>query len=177
MASRTDPENLDTPRSFGTRHRLALLLVVVVLLGSVALRAFAGDRAQPADPNSPAGLGAASSLVEGGAVAEPEPSDKLFAALPYLTEGSFFALIGFALGYASKKVVKVGLIVLALVFVALQGLVWADVAQVDWGGAAEKLNTLIFNMREDTSLGQWLRARVPSLGGLLAGYVLGFRRG
>ncbi|MBI1381610.1 MAG: hypothetical protein GC161_11050 [Planctomycetaceae bacterium] len=173
MANSTESADPTPKRSFGTRHRLALLLVVVVLLGSVALRAFAGEKAQPADP---ATLGAAS-LTAGGTAAEPETSDKLFAALPYLTEGSFFALIGFALGYASKKVVKVGLIVVALVFVALQGLVWADVAQVDWGAAVEKLNTLIFNVREDTSVGEWLRARVPSLGGLLAGYVLGFRRG
>lgn len=173
MATSTDPADPAPKRSFGTRHRLALLLVVVVLVGSVALRAFAGEKAQPADP---AAMGAAS-LTAGGAAAEPETSDKLFAALPYLTEGSFFALIGFALGYASKKVVKVGLIVVALVFVALQGLVWADVAQVDWGAAVEKLNALIFNVREDTSVGEWLRARVPSLGGLLAGYVLGFRRG
>lgn len=176
MATSTESADPAPKRSFGTRHRLALLLVVVVLVGSVVLRAFAGDKAQPADPSDPAAMGAAS-LTAGGAAAEPETSDKLFAALPYLTEGSFFALIGFALGYASKKVVKVGLIVLALVFVALQGLVWADVAQVDWGAAVEKLNALIFNVREDTSVGEWLRARVPSLGGLLAGYVLGFRRG
>ncbi len=163
-------------RGFGTRHKLALALVLLVLVGSVVARAVAGERAQP--DAAPASVGAMGSLAaDGGVQADPTGSDKLFAALPALTEGSFFALIGFALGYASKKFVKVGLIVIALVLVALQGLVWADVAQVDWGIALEKLNALIFNVREDTSLGEWLRARIPSAGGLIAGYILGFRRG
>ena len=60
----------------------------------------------------------------------PEPS-QIERAIPYLTEGSFFALIGFALGYASRKVVKVGLILLALVFAGLQGLSYLEVIHIE----------------------------------------------
>ena len=54
-------------------------------------------------------IAAASSLVAPGAqsTAEAEPGT-LEAFLPYLTEGSFFALMGFAVGYATlRSIVRV----------------------------------------------------------------------
>ncbi len=97
--------------------------------------------------------------------------------LPFLTEGTFFALIGFALGYASRKVVKVGLIFVAIFFAGLQGLVYAGVADVNWGLAVELLNDLILNIQEDQTFTQVLTAKLPTAGGLIAGYLLGSRRG
>jgi len=96
---------------------------------------------------------------------------------PYVTEGSFFGLIGFALGYASRKFVKLGLILLALFFVALQALVWTGTVSVDWQGIIGKLNELVFNLKQDQSMTQFLTRRIPSGGGLLAGYLFGFQRG
>ena len=113
----------------------------------------------------------------GVASAAAEDAGGLESLLPYLTEGTFFALIGFALGYASKKVVKVGLIFIAIFFAGLQGMVYAGVADVDWGAAIDLLNNLILNIQEDQTFTEILKAKIPTAGGLTAGYLLGFRRG
>lgn len=167
-------------RGFSLRHKLVLALLVLVALGSVAARAWIGEPAQPEARQS----SLVTSLVGGGASTASGPStpdggERPGAAktLPYLTEGSFFALLGFALGYASRKAVKLLLILLALAFVGLQGLIFAGVAQVDWGLLVEKLNALVLNVREGTTVTDWLADRLPSAGGLVAGYLLGFRRG
>lgn len=166
-------------RGFSTRHRIALLLIVVVALGSMALRASVGEPAQPeARQQSLVTSLVAKDPTQSPPATQAEPATSDAAkTLPYVTEGSFFALIGFALGYASRKAVKLLMILVALLFLGLQGLVFAGVAQVDWGMLVERVNTLVLNVREGTSLTEWLADRVPSAGGLVAGYLLGFRRG
>ena len=150
-----------------------IVLLVLALLGSVAGRWYYA-RGKSSSAGTP---GVGNSLVEGaGATAAEEPSGAQ-RALPYVTEGSLFGLIGFALGYASRKFVKVGLIVLALFFVGLQALVWTGSVSVDWGGLAGKLNTLVFNLKENESVLQFVTRRIPSGASLLAGYALGFQRG
>jgi uncharacterized membrane protein (Fun14 family) len=51
------------------------------------------------------------------------------------------------------------------------------VEQVDWPAAIEKLNALILNLKQDQSMSQWLTAKLPTGGALLAGYLLGLKRG
>lgn len=170
-------------------QRLALLGLAGVLVLSATLRAVlgaGGDDPSPAAGGS--GPSAANGLVSSappsggqpGAGGEletaPEPGS-IEAFLPFFTEASFFALIGFALGYATRKVVKLALIVVAVFFAGLQGLVYAGVAEVDWGQAIELLNGLILNVKQDQTLTEILKAKVPAFGGLLGGYLLGFRRG
>src|SRR5262245_16846786 len=92
-------------------------LLVAALLGSVGRRYLHRSKAQGGTPAGATGL-----VADGGkGQTEPTPVER---ALPYVTEGSLFGLIGFALGYASRKFVKLGLIVLALFFVGLQALAW-----------------------------------------------------
>lgn len=151
-----------------------LVVLVVVLLGSIGLR-FYREKQRGSTSGLPAG---AHALVSDGHEApSDEPVTPLERSLPYLTEGSLFALIGFALGYATRKFVKVGLILLAFFFVGLQALVWTGTVSVDWSGILGKLNALLFNLRENESMTQFLTRRVPSAGGMLAGYLLGFHRG
>ena len=40
-----------------------------------------------------------------------------------------------------------------------------------------KLNALLFNLQENETMTQFLARRVPSAGGMLAGYLVGFQRG
>ncbi len=188
MAEEHKPTAADkpaAPRAPATRrHRWAFLALAAILLISVVVRAFTGAGTPPPEAaRAPLGLQSQGQGFFPGlppateAAPEAEPQTGLLAALPYLTEGSFFALIGFALGYASKLVLKLGLVLVALLFLAVQGMVWAEVATVDWGLLIEKLNTLIFNVGGAESAREWLEARVPSAGGFLAGYLLGLRRG
>lgn len=182
-------------QGLGGVQRLLLFAIVGVLVLSVVARAFvgAGSSSDP-DPSGmePAPAGA-SGLVSGGpglglpgpdgtpgtgvqGEAAPEPGS-LEALLPFFTETSFFALIGFALGYATRKVVKVLLIVVAVFFAGLQAMVYAGVAEVDWGQAIELLNGLILNVQQEQTLTEILKAKVPAFGGLAGGYLVGFRRG
>lgn len=98
-------------------------------------------------------------------------------AMPYVTEGSFFALVGFALGYASRKVVKLLLLLLAGFFVLVQGLSYAEVVSVDWNRAVEVLNDLVLNLKENQTITEVLKDRIPTAGALTTGFALGYRKG
>ncbi|MFH0947276.1 MAG: FUN14 domain-containing protein [Planctomycetota bacterium] len=166
---------------------IALILLATVAAGSVGIRAFKESRESGSGPatSSPGALG-----VHSMAPDQPVPSPELgidpdqggeqttaSEVMPYVTEGSFFALIGFALGYLSRKVVKLGLILLAVLFLAVQGLSYAEVVSVDWDRALQLVNDLVLNLKENQTVTEVLKDRLPSAGGLVAGYALGFRKG
>jgi uncharacterized membrane protein (Fun14 family) len=141
-------------------------------------RGWIGSGAAEPGSSGARSLGGAS-LTSGGSAPAAAPAPGSFEALlPVFTEASFFGLIGFALGYLSRMVFKVALIFIALFFLGLQGLVhFGVVEQVDWPAAIDKLNALILNLKQDQTLSQWLTAKLPTGGGLLAGYLLGLKRG
>jgi len=203
----TDPKDShERSKRPGGFRRFAFLALCGLVIASIAARAFIGS-SEPETKTTPAAVTsttgktsselAADSLVSGepsfpgfpgttttpegepdttggAATSEPSTAETL---LPYVTEGSFFALIGFALGYASKKVLKLGLIVLAVFFVALQGLSYLEVITIDWKRAIDVVNDLILNLNENQTILDFVKDRVPTLGGFGAGYLLGFRRG
>ena len=150
-----------------------LALLVLASLGSVGLRVYKTSEEKGATTGVPA---ASHGLTQDGAKPAPGAPTPLERSLPYVTEASLFGLIGFALGFATRKFVKVGLVLLALFFVGLQALVWTGTASVDWGGLIGRLNDWIFNLKENESMAQFLTRRIPSGGAMLAGYLLGFQR-
>lgn len=154
-------------------QKTVLLLLVFALAGSIALRAARGPSAG-GEPSSP---GNARSLVAAPGEQAAEDAPALERALPWITEGSLFALIGFALGYATRKVFKLALLVIAVAFLAVQALVHFGVLEVGWGGVVDALNRVVLNLKADESVTGFLTRRVPSAGALLAGVVIGFRRG
>ncbi len=165
--------------------------LLVLTAGSVAVRAAIGDGEESASVVKVDGVegGKAKSFFpdlpdeaspSSGAAPSPESSPEsspVADALPYVTEGSFFAMIGFALGYASRKVLKLLMIVAAGFFLVLQGMSYADVVTVDWGKAVDLVNDLVLNLKENDTIGQVLKDRIPTAGALVTGYVLGFRKG
>lgn len=190
-----EPE--ERPRGLSRFQRVALAGLSLLLVVSIGARwALAGDA--PAEGEgvaltesgnsgagsaSPGALGLRDSSSQGGgagpSTGEPAPAeaDSFESLLPYFTEGSFFALIGFAVGYASRKFVKVGLIALGVFFVGLQALSYADVVAVDWERAVDLANRLVLNLKENQTFSEVLKDKVPTVGALTAGYFLGFRRG
>ncbi|MSR62801.1 MAG: hypothetical protein EXS08_10200 [Planctomycetes bacterium] len=158
-----------------TRLQLALLaLLVLALLASVGYRAYTRTHADGRATKPAGATGLVTDPARGG---ETPAATQLERSLPYVTEGSFFGLIGFALGYASRKFVKLGLILVALFFVGLQALAWTGTVSVDWSGMLGKLNALLFNLQENESMTQFLTRRIPSAGGMAVGYLIGFQRG
>lgn len=153
---------------------IALTVIVLVTVAAVGARIVLAADADPT-PASPGLTTLSATTTSPDATgAEPSPVEE---ALPYVTEGGFFAIVGFALGYASRKLLKLALILLALVFVAIQGLSAAEVLTVDWDAAVALANEAVLNVKQDQSWTEWLKARLPTTGGLVAGYALGFRRG
>ena len=111
--------------------------------------------------------------------APPSPPDPPAPPGPrtYFSEASFFGLIGFAVGYAGRKFVKLAMILLAVFFVLLQVMIYSDVATVDWGRVIDLVNTLILNLKENQTLSAILLDKVPTTGAFVGGVVLGFRKG
>ncbi len=154
---------------------IALVVLGLTCVGSIGARYALADPDPEPDTSSPGAL--ASGLVgDLGLDAAKEPG-AVEQALPYVSEGSFFALIGFALGYLSRKLVKIGLIVLAVVFLAVQGLSFGGVISVDWDKLLALANDLVLNVKSNQSLSEMVKHKLPSAGGLALGYVLGFRKG
>ncbi len=173
------PESADAGMS--SFQKSVLVVICLVLFGSVGARAWFSSQ-EPARQAASAGSTVGGQAFLPGTTGGTESSeaaedDSLQDALPAVTEGSLFALIGFALGYTTRKIVKVGLILIALGFVGVQLLVHFGVVEVDWNGLVERLNAWVMNVREGGTVQELLTDRIPSAGGLGAGYLLGFRRG
>ena len=162
-------------------HKAVLALIALVLMGSIGLRVWSAVDSPAGRSAPPGALSTGQSFTadgedatSGGAAQETGWK----ATLPAVTEGSFFALIGFALGYTTRKLFKIGLVLLALGFVALQALVHFGAVEVNWSAAVAKLNELVLNVREQGgSIRELLSDRVPAVGGMATGYFLGLRRG
>ena len=163
------------------------VVLAVVFAGSVGFRHVVADEPAPTTTTTKS----APSSVSGGSsfapisttpstktVTETENTDSFIAkSLPFVTEASFFGLIGFALGYFSRKVVKLMLIVMAILFIAMQVLSYIDVVQINWQKLIDVINGMILNLKENDSISAVLKDRIPTAGALVAGYFLGFRKG
>lgn len=94
---------------------------------------------------------------------------------PFVGTLGFGGLMGYAVGYAAKKVSKLALIGMGVLFFLIQYLVYKGFATVDWakvaaaGGHAAKGGSLLFwkIVTHNVSLGA----------GFIAGIILGFKRG
>ena len=174
-------------------QKTILYALVLFFVGSLAARAALGGDSPGSEPSPGSGRTALAPGAEqaggksflpgleealGGTAEAPAESGSIEALLPVFTEASFFGLIGFALGYASRKILKLGLIFLAVFFVGVQGLVHAEIIQeVDWPKAVDYVNNFILNLKENNTFSDWLTDRVPTAGSLIGGYVFGLRRG
>ena len=165
-------------------QKAGLGVILAIFFCSLTARAFVGSGSDSSTSTSTGsvsqgealGLVAPGSNAETSALANPDPGS-LESLLPYFSEGSFFGLIGFAVGYASRKVVKLILIFIAILFVALQLLVYGEIATIDWGRFVDVINGLILNLRENETLTEVLKNKIPTTGAFLGGLAIGFRRG
>ncbi len=155
-------------------QRATLWILALVLVGSVAARAVLARNA-PAPSGAPgqAGSSFTAQAERSGA------KDGAFAfedLLPFATEASLFALIGFALGFTTRRLFKLLLILIALAFVIVQGLAYAGWIEVDWGVVQQRINEWVLNLKRDQTVTKILTYRLPSLGALGAGWLVGLRR-
>lgn len=94
--------------------------------------------------------------------------------LPDLSVG---ALLGFATGVAVKFVGRIALIVVGLLFIAVQLLAWTGIITVDWL-KLQSLTEPILQRGKESGVPWVLRmltANIPFAGAFLAGLLLGLR--
>lgn len=169
-------------RGLGRRGYAGLILVGVLVVSVAARALFFGGSGEQGPSSGSSSTLAPTGLVPGepgsGSGGESVPAEsRARETVPIVTEAAFFGVIGFAVGYASRKAVKVGLFVLALLFVGLQVLSHLGILTIDWNRALEVTNQLVFNVKEGQTFTEVMKDRIPSVGALVAGYFLGFRRG
>ena len=59
----------------------------------------------------------------------------------------------------------------------LQVLAYMNVVDIDWGRGIELVNKFVLNIQEGDSVKKVITDKLPTAGGLAAGYFLGFRKG
>jgi uncharacterized membrane protein (Fun14 family) len=155
-------------------QKAVLVLLALILVASVAARMLVGQPSQPASSPTPDG---ARSFATENAAQDPPPAEGWQAILPVITEASLFGLIGFALGYTSRKALKLLLILIAVAFVVVQILVARGDLTVDWGGVVRGAQGWILNLQADVPITEFLKDRIPTVVAFVACWLVGFRRG
>lgn len=155
-------------------QKVVLAAVGVTLVASVAARMLLHRPSHPASNPMPEG---ARGFAADTASKSPEQADWLASVLPVVTEASLFGLIGFALGYTTRKAFKLLLILIAVAFVVVQVLVARGELHVDWGGAVRAIQAWVLNLRADVPITEFLKTRVPTVIAFVTCWFLGFRRG
>jgi len=155
-------------------QKAVLVLVVLILVASVAARMLIGEPSQPASNPMP---DSARSFATETAAKGPAPAEGWQALLPVITEASLFGLIGFALGYTSRKALKLLLLLIAIAFVVVQILVARGDLTVDWGGVVRASQAWILNLQADVPITEFLETRIPTAIAFVVCWFVGFRRG
>lgn len=176
----------DDEKTGGGFRALLGVVIAVVAVGSAGMRWAQGDDA-PKEPTAATSgtvrMPAGGSGFDVGGPTRPENrerdagDDPLDDALPIVTEASFFGMLGFALGYFAKKVVKLALLFTGMLAFLLMGLQYFDIITIDWSRAHQLFNDVVLNIKENQSISDFMKDRLPGAGGLVGGYVIGFRKG
>ncbi|MCB1622303.1 MAG: hypothetical protein KDI44_16370 [Thiothrix sp.] len=92
-----------------------------------------------------------------------------------LTMG-FSAIVGYTMGFAAKKSLKILMFVAGLFLTGLFGLAWVGLIQIDMDGLRNAFETLQAAAREGANayLG-WLVGQLPSAGSFTAAFVAAFK--
>ena len=82
---------------------------------------------------------------------------------------------GFFVGYALKKILKVALIIVAVVF-SMIFLAYTNVIDVDYGGLSELASSFVNAINPALNLLTPLLAHIPFMVSFIIGIILGLRR-
>jgi uncharacterized membrane protein (Fun14 family) len=162
------------PSPITSLKKLVFLGLVTVFVVSVVLRMLVVDR-HSTKPNPLPDT--ARSFAGRVADEHPRETGALETLLPYVTEASLFGLIGFALGYTSRKVFKLALLLIALVFVTVHVLAAMEKIEVDWSRIVHAVDGWILNLNFGATMPEFLKHRIPTLVAFGVGYLFGLKKG
>ena len=171
--------------------KVVLTAFVFLFLAGIALRAYAHfkgpegdasgsvvtDQRNLAEPGSAGGAGFVSTRggPEGEAPEGGGPAAESWS--PVLMKGSMCFLVGFSVGYALRTFFKVSAVVLGLVCLAIFGLSYAGLVQVDWASLEGHFDQIVGKIQEQAGgFKEFITGSLPSAGLASAGLVTGFKR-
>ncbi|MDM7275831.1 MAG: FUN14 domain-containing protein [Thermoprotei archaeon] len=87
-------------------------------------------------------------------------------------------ILGFAAGYAVKKMVKIAILILGLLTVGLLILSYYGIISVNWDKLALIVERVISGAQATTaSMQAFILASIPFAGAFTAGFIIGFKYG
>lgn len=161
-------EEPSSERSLSRGKKILIGTGVAVVLGGIAISMTSGGGGGGAAP------GGANMLVPGASSSEAVSEDVWG---PLLVKGGSSLLIGFAVGYMARFFVKMLLLVGGLIALALFGLNYAGVIDVDWEFIRGHIDAILPQVKEGTGKFQaFITSNLPSAGAGGFGLVAGFKR-
>ena len=182
-----DPRRRELPRW----KKVVLTCFAFLLLAGVALRVYGhfkddgGKGSVTTDQRNltgPDGVGGAGFVEIGQPRGVEGPQGKEAGSgaeswSPVLMKGSMSFLVGFSVGYALRTFFKISAVVLGLVCLAIFGLSYAGLLQVDWTTIEGHFDRVVGKIQEQASgFKEFISGSLPSAGLAAAGLVTGFKR-
>jgi len=96
---------------------------------------------------------------------------------PILFQLGAGGILGFIVGYAIKKVLKILAVVAGLFALALIYLAYIDIISVNYGKLTEAIERLLSGLGEASQLVSPIVANLPFAGSFLVGAALGLKKG
>lgn len=154
--------------------KLFFIGITLSLVASVGLRM---ALARPDSPTANPVPSSARSLVGDVASEAPVAKSTLQSVLPYVTEASLFGLLGFAVGYTSRKLLRWLVILVGLGFIVLLVLAAKGKADVNVSEVVKTVDHWILNVHWNVSVPEFFKHRVPTLIVFGIGWLVGMRKG
>lgn len=93
------------------------------------------------------------------------------------TQLGFGAIVGFVIGYAAKKIVKLLVIFLGIFFVSLQYLQYQGYLSINYAKFQEAFELWAGKMFQTPEIPAFVTSGIPFYGSLALGFFLGFKKG
>ncbi len=123
-----------------------------------------GDESQSTD----AGVETVSSAVE---------SDPLAEWSPVIFRLGFSFFVGFVIAYALRTFLKIALLAAGVLILALFGLQYAGLIDVNWGAIEGRYDGIIAWLKDQSGdMTQFIQGYLPSTASAALGFVVGWRR-
>lgn len=163
-------------------QKVLLLLAVVLMCTGVGLRVTGALQPKP-PPRQPASALQAEGLLPGeprvaaSPQQPPEEASRLDPWSPAIFRLGFGFFLGYAVAFALRMFLRLTIVTLGFFFLALLGLQYAGLVEVNWGAIGQRYDSLAaWASAEFESVNRFLSGYIPSLGAAAAGAALGLLR-
>ena len=178
----SDPVKPDSPpaqRRLPVWAKLLAVISVVLMGAGVAIPLVSGGPAPSVPPGEKSAAPGAAGLTENapGTTTAQADAEQGRSWGPWVFRLGFSFFVGFAVAFALRSFMKFAIVALGFFFLALFGLQYAGIIEVQWSLLAERYDTLSGEIQARAG-GLWnsMTAVLPSAASATAGLFAGFWR-